>query len=169
MFRARASLARFRARTSQILTFVLAVLQHNPVAYNINPLDVKVFKDPVHVSGERGSYFGFSVALYVGTSESLLLVGAPRANSSGLPRVTEPGTVFKCAMNGVCEEWVMDKTENGPHPRERLVNQIKDNAWIGATIAVQNKTEARIMVRYYLFFAFARRCWTALAIYTLDS
>lgn len=145
MLRTCASLAHFRVRIS---IFVLAILQHNPSAYNINPFDVKLFRDPMHVSGERGSYFGFSVALYVGTSESLLLVGAPRANSSELPYVTEPGTVFKCAMNGMCKEWVMDKTGNGPHPRERLVNQIKDNAWIGATIAVQNHTEARIVVRY---------------------
>ncbi|XP_011872800.1 PREDICTED: integrin alpha pat-2-like [Vollenhovia emeryi] len=129
-----------------ILIFVLAILQRNPSAYNINSLDAEVFRDPMRVPGERGSYFGFSVALYVGANESLLLVGAPRANSSELPYVTEPGTVFKCAMNGVCKEWVMDKTGNGPRPRERFVNQIKDNAWIGATIAVQNKTVARVMV-----------------------
>lgn len=149
MFWARASSAHFRV---QILIFILAILQHNPSAYNINSLSAEIFRDPVHVSAGRGSYFGFSVALYVSADEFLLLVGAPRANSSELPFVTEPGTVFKCAMNGVCKEWVMDKTGNGPHPRERLINQIKDNAWIGATIAVQNNTEARVMVRYCLHF-----------------
>ncbi|KAL0127515.1 hypothetical protein PUN28_003059 [Cardiocondyla obscurior] len=138
-----ASLIYFRVL---ILIFVLAILQHNSSAYNINLLNAKVFKDPMHVLGERASYFGFSVALYVGTDKYLLLIGAPRANSSELPFVTEPGTVFKCTMNGVCKEWVMDKTGNGPHPRERLINQIKNNAWIGATIAVQNKTEPRVMV-----------------------
>jgi len=136
----------------QILIFVLAIRQHNSSAYNINSLNAKIFRDSVHVSHERGNYFGFSVALYVGANESLLLVGAPRANSSGLPSVIEPGTVFKCAMNGVCKEWMIDKTGNGPHPRKRLINQIKDNAWIGATIAVQNSTEARVMVRPCLFF-----------------
>lgn len=154
MFWTRASLSRFRV---QILIFVLAIPQHNPSAYNINPLDVEIFRDPRHVSSERASYFGFSVALYVGADESLLLVGAPRANSSELPYVMEPGTVFKCVMNGVCREWVMDKTGNGPHPRERLINQIKDNAWIGATIAVQNKTEARVMVRFRLFFCISHQ------------
>ena len=136
----------------QILIFVLAILQHNSSAYNINTLNAQIFRNPVHVPTGRGSYFGFSVAFYVGADKSLLLVGAPRANSSGLPFVTEPGTVFKCAMNGVCKEWVMDKTGNGPHPRERLINQIKDNAWIGATIAVQNNTKAKVMVRYCLCF-----------------
>ncbi|XP_012523377.1 integrin alpha-PS4 [Monomorium pharaonis] len=130
----------------QILILALIIMQHNPSAYNINTFSAKIFRNPMHVSTGRRNYFGFSVALYVGTSESLLLVGAPRANSSGLPFVTEPGTVFKCSMNGVCKEWVIDRTGNGPHPRERLINQIKDNAWIGATIAVQNNTKARVMV-----------------------
>ncbi|XP_024893200.1 integrin alpha-9-like [Temnothorax curvispinosus] len=146
MLRTRASLTHFRV---QILIFVLAILQHNPLAYNINSLDAEIFRDPMHESGARESYFGFSVALYVGANETLLLVGAPRANSSALPNVMEPGTVFKCAMNGVCKEWVVDKTGNGrvsSHPPEKFVNQIKDNAWIGATIAVQNKTEARVVV-----------------------
>ncbi|XP_011062197.1 PREDICTED: integrin alpha-PS4-like [Acromyrmex echinatior] len=130
----------------QSLMFILTILQHNPSAYNINSHNGEVFRNPVHISGGRGSYFGFSVALYVGVNESLLLVGAPRANSNALPFVTEPGTVFKCAMNGICEEWVIDKTGNGLHPYKRQINQIKDYAWIGATIAVQNSTEARVMV-----------------------
>ncbi|KAM0729346.1 Integrin alpha-PS4 [Formica fusca] len=128
------------------LIFILTIAQLNPLAYNIDTLNAKVYDDPTRVSGERHSYFGFSVALYTSAEGPLLLVGAPRANSSELPFVTEPGTVFKCAMNGVCGEWVIDKTGNGPHPRETLINQIKDNAWIGATIAVENKTEPRVVV-----------------------
>ncbi|KAL6264540.1 hypothetical protein P5V15_004645 [Pogonomyrmex californicus] len=143
MFRAHASLPYFCIRT--LISF-LVIVTHNSLAYNINLLNAKIFKDPVHRSNGRGSYFGFSVALYAGAKESLLLVGAPRANSSELPFVTEPGTVFKCTMNGMCREWVIDRTGNGPHPREKLINQIKNNAWIGATIAVQNETEARVMV-----------------------
>ncbi|KAL6431766.1 hypothetical protein ACFW04_007349 [Cataglyphis niger] len=128
------------------LILILMIVRHNSLAYNINTLNAKVYDDPMRVSGERRSYFGFSVALYTSAEGPLLLVGAPRANSSELPFVTEPGTVFKCAMNGTCGEWVIDKTGNGPHPREALVNQIKDNAWIGATIAVENKTEPRVVV-----------------------
>ncbi|XP_070157103.1 integrin alpha-PS4 isoform X2 [Polyergus mexicanus] len=128
------------------LILILTIAQLNSLAYNIDTLNAKVYDDPTRVSGERRSYFGFSVALYTSAEGPLLLVGAPRANSSELPFVTEPGTVFKCAMNGVCGEWVIDKTGNGPHPRETLINQIKDNAWIGATIAVENKTEPRVVV-----------------------
>lgn len=135
------------------LILILTIVQHSPLAYNIDVLNAKVYDDPTRALDGRRSYFGFSVALYTSPKESLLLVGAPRANSSELPMVTEPGTVFKCAMNGVCGEWVIDKTGNGPHPRERLINQLKDNAWIGATVVVENKTEPRVVVRrYFLSF-----------------
>ncbi|XP_072762509.1 integrin alpha-8 isoform X2 [Anoplolepis gracilipes] len=130
-----------------LILILILIVQNNPLAYNIDTHNVKVYNDPTIVSSsERRSYFGFSVALYTSAEESLLLVGAPRANSSELPLVTEPGTVFKCTMNGICREWMIDRTRNGPHPRERLINQIKDNAWIGATIVVENKTEPRVVV-----------------------
>lgn len=130
---------------ARVFVLVLIILQYSTLAYNINSRDVKIFSNPT--SGGRGSYFGFSVALYAGVNTSLLLVGAPRANSSELLSVEEPGAVFKCTLSGVCEEWVMDKSENGPHPGNELINQIRNNSWIGATIAVENKTEARVVVR----------------------
>lgn len=131
------------------LILVLTIVQRNPLGYNVDVLNARVYDDPTRASGGRRSYFGFSVALYTSPKESLLLVGAPRANSSVLTTVIEPGTVFKCAMNGACGEWVIDKTGNGPHPRERLINQLKDNAWIGATVVVENRTEPRVVVRRY--------------------
>lgn len=141
----------------RILSFVLTIVRHNPLAYNINFLNAEVFRDPSRASSsERRSYFGFSVALYANAKESLVLVGAPRANSSALPLVTEPGTVFKCAPNNTCKEWVIDKTGNGRYSYDKLnVNQIKDNAWIGATIvAGKNKEAARIVVRSRFFFKY---------------
>lgn len=139
-----------------LILIVMMIARHNLSAYNINTHDAKVYDDPARVSsGEfftRRSYFGFSVALYTSAKEALLLVGAPQANSSELPFVTEPGAVFRCAMNGVCGEWVIDRTGNGPRPRERLINQIKNNAWIGATIVVENKTEPRVVVCLYIYF-----------------
>ncbi|XP_032691162.1 integrin alpha-9-like isoform X2 [Odontomachus brunneus] len=126
---------------------VLIILRYNPLAYNINSRSVQIFNYPVTASSlRRGSYFGFSVALYAGTDNSLVLVGAPRANSTRLHNVKEPGTVFQCAMNGVCKEWLVDQSVNGVYPRNRRIKQIKDNAWIGATIAVENKTIARVVV-----------------------
>lgn len=136
----------FRKMLRASLVLILTIVQRNPAAYNIDVLNAKVYDDPTRVSAGRRSYFGFSVALYTSPKESLLLVGAPRANSSELPLVTEPGMVFKCSMNGICEEWVIDKTGNGPRPRERLIHQLKDNAWIGATVVVENRTEPKVVV-----------------------
>lgn len=145
---------KYASLVERTLIFVLTIVRYSPSAYNIDLNSAEVFRNPVSLlSYKRDSYFGFSVALYVGANESVLLVGAPRANSSELQFVTEPGTVFQCKINDVqngCKEWPIDKTENGP--RKEVMSQIKDNAWIGATIAVQNKTEARVVVCYQFIF-----------------
>lgn len=133
---------------ARIIFFILTILQYNSSAYNIDSRGAKIFSDPARVLGTHSSYFGFSVALYAGEESSMLLVGAPRANSNELKNVKEPGVVYACKMDGVCKEWVIDKSGNGLH---KFVNQIKDGAWIGATIAVQNETEARVVVCSYLF------------------
>ncbi|XP_014480126.1 PREDICTED: integrin alpha-9-like [Dinoponera quadriceps] len=123
------------------LVFALLIPRHDPSAYNIDPRNVRVFGDPVPASPQRrGSYFGFSVALYAGAGDPLLLVGAPRANSTALRGVNEPGTVFKCTMNGECKEWLVDRSVNGLRPADTRIRQVKDNAWIGANIAVESKT-----------------------------
>lgn len=66
----------------------------------------------------------------------MLLVGAPRANSSIIKNVIEPGTVYQCSINNSCKEWIIDKNGNGEYSEW---NQIKDNAWIGAIIAEKIK------------------------------
>jgi len=116
-----------------IIMFILIIVRYNPSAYNIDSRNARIFRDPM--PSKRGSYFGFSVVLYIGGADkSLLLVGAPRANSSQLPFVTEPGTVFQCELDeSRCTEWPIHKTGNSSHPHERF-NQIKDNAWIGITM-----------------------------------
>ncbi|KAL6264541.1 hypothetical protein P5V15_004646 [Pogonomyrmex californicus] len=129
----------------QTLIFILTIIRYNPLAYNIDSDSAIIFRDPVFISG-RESYFGFSVALYAGVNESLLLVGAPRANSSAEPDIIEPGVVFKCQMNGICQEWMLDVVHNAPLRFENLINQKKDNSWFGATIAVQDKAEPRVVV-----------------------
>lgn len=137
-----------RVRSFIIIIIILTTVKHSPSAYNINLRDARIFHDPAHArtSGARGNYFGFSVALYAGANESLLLVGAPRANSSELPSVMEPGAVFKCWTNGTCGKWPIDETGSRPQFYNAKTSQIKDHAWIGATIAVENSTKARVVV-----------------------
>ncbi|XP_043271605.1 integrin alpha-8-like [Venturia canescens] len=118
--------------------------------YNFDVKNVKVFEDPMKYRSSRESYFGFSTALYTSSFNDLagasVLVGAPRANSSFVPTVLEPGIVYTCPVNGSCVEWNIDPTTNGHVDRNPNLNQIKDNAWIGATIGVENKSQPKIMV-----------------------
>ncbi|XP_017761213.1 PREDICTED: integrin alpha-5-like [Eufriesea mexicana] len=129
------------------LCFVLIILKYDVLAYNLDVDNAKVFNVPKVLNSQRGSYFGFSVALYTDEVDSILLVGAPRANTSLIQNVIEPGTVYQCRINKRCKEWIIDKSGNGnKHEQCSTINQIKDNAWIGATIAIENKTNPRIVV-----------------------
>lgn len=122
--------------------------------YNFDAKNVKIFGDPMNYRSSRESYFGFSTALYKSFSDDFsgasILVGAPRANVSYIPSVLEPGTVYKCQISGNCSEWNLDPTANGHISRNVNINQIKDNAWIGATIGVENKDKPKVMVRIIL-------------------
>ncbi|XP_076290000.1 integrin alpha-5 isoform X2 [Lasioglossum baleicum] len=104
--------------------------------YNLDVDNAKIFDVPKNVYHKRGSYFGFSVAFYKNGEHSILLVGAPRANRSATSSVTEPGCVYQCPISSTCTEWNI----NNQH------KMIQNNTWIGATIAVENKTDPRIMV-----------------------
>ncbi|OAD54548.1 Integrin alpha-5 [Eufriesea mexicana] len=127
-------------------SFVLIILKYDVLAYNLDVDNAKVFNVPKVLNSQRGSYFGFSVALYTDEVDSILLVGAPRANTSLIQNVIEPGTVYQCRINKRCKEWIIDKSGNGnKHEQCSTINQIKDNAWIGATIAIENKTNPRIV------------------------
>ncbi|KOX74851.1 Integrin alpha-8 [Melipona quadrifasciata] len=120
-------------------------LPYNVLAYNLNIDNAKVFNIPKVFNHQRGSYFGFSIALYTDGQDSVLLVSAPRANTSIIENVIEPGTVFQCPINEACKEWIIDR-RNDNYKQYSTINQIKDNAWIGATIAVENKTNPKIVV-----------------------
>lgn len=133
--------------------FALIILQYNVLAYNLNTDNAKVFNIPQVFNHQRGSYFGFSVALYTDGQNSVLLVSAPRANTSIIKNVIEPGTVFQCPINETCKEWIIDR-RNDNYKQYSTINQIKNNAWIGATIAVENKTNPKIVVCKNLYFSF---------------
>lgn len=124
----------------------LVMLKYNVLTYNLDINNAKVFNNPTILNYKRGSYFGFSVALYTNKEESVLLIGAPRANSSTIQDAIETGTVYQCPINDTCKEWNVDKTGNNQHKQKSNVSQFKNNAWIGATIAVENTIDPRIVV-----------------------
>ncbi|XP_033228288.1 integrin alpha-8-like isoform X2 [Belonocnema kinseyi] len=131
--------------------FLILLCTVSLLAYNIDVKNAQIFTDPKEETvNERKSYFGFSVALYVDSNSwenSLILVGAPRANISLIKTVTEPGSVFKCSVGGSCKEWILDPTEDGDIKfRSRTTSQLRDNAWTGATISVKNGTNPTVVV-----------------------
>ncbi|XP_076235049.1 integrin alpha-5 [Calliopsis andreniformis] len=127
------------------LNFVLLILRHDVLTYNLDVDNVKVFSIP-KTSNYKGNYFGFSVALYTNGEDSILLVGAPRANSSATEHIIEPGTVYQCPINGTCKEWIIDDIESTRNTQKPSINEVRDHAWIGATIAIENKTDAKVVI-----------------------
>ena len=139
--------------------FLILMCIVSSLAYNIDVKNAQIFTDPKEATvNERKSYFGFSVALYVDLNNwenSLILVGAPRANITLVKTVTEPGSVFKCLIGsgGSCKEWILDPTEDGDIKfRSRTTSQLRDNAWTGSTIAIKNGTNPTVVVLNLLEF-----------------
>ncbi|XP_058809911.1 integrin alpha-4-like [Phymastichus coffea] len=128
-----------------LLLYVLSLLVVDVQSYNLDVQNIQVFEDPQISKNGRPSYFGFSVALYSSGSDSVLLVGAPRANSSAMRGgFIEPGAVYSCrlASNGSCIEWPVN-----PTPQTLTANRNSmDYAWLGATISVQNTTKPKVVV-----------------------
>ncbi|XP_031786388.1 integrin alpha-PS3 [Nasonia vitripennis] len=128
------------------MLFLLALLStlhlhhHQALGYNVDDKHPKIFSSEA-AAGE--SYFGYSVALYAGGEDSVLLVGAPRANSSFFPGVFEPGAVYRCSpANGSCSEWLIDVSGE---------RQVKDGSWLGASMDLRvpredESTEARVAI-----------------------
>lgn len=128
-------------------------------AYNVDVDNAKIFHYPKdNNENVRKNYFGFSVALYVDENfleNSLILVGAPRANVSQIKTVIEPGSIFKCSIqsNESCKEWILDSTEDGDIKfRSLTAVQLRDNAWTGATIAVKSGINPTVVV-FIIYFS----------------
>ncbi|XP_076645914.1 integrin alpha-8 isoform X2 [Halictus rubicundus] len=120
----------------------LIMVRHTVLPYNLDVDNAKIFDIPKNLYHERASYFGFSVAFYKKGKDSILLVGAPRANASATQNVIEPGCMYQCPIRGTCTEWNISKQ----HKRFHKFREFQNNMWIGATIAVGNKADPRIMV-----------------------
>ncbi|XP_068449967.1 integrin alpha-7 isoform X2 [Clinocottus analis] len=90
----------------------------------------------LHKLGDRGTFFGFSLALHQQLTpepQSWLLVGAPQAAGQGLLRGSRPGALFKCPITPEeydCERVDIDGDVN-------LNKESKDNQWLGVTVKSQ--------------------------------
>ncbi|XP_076379029.1 integrin alpha-8 [Megalopta genalis] len=122
--------------------FILVMIKHTAFPYNLDVDNTKIFNIPKNFN-KRASYFGFSVAFYENEINSILLVGAPRANVSAKQNLNEPGCVYTCPIRSKCTQW--DITDQ--YTRKQHLYDISINAsWVGATIAVEKKVNPSIMV-----------------------
>lgn len=85
----------------------------------------------------RNPYFGFSVALQHSQNDTnLVMVGAPRANSSSPDKhnTPEPGTLFKCPLSSdTCEELQIDLEG----PRVGRYKGLQNYGWLGGSLDSQ--------------------------------
>ncbi|XP_023240629.1 integrin alpha-4-like isoform X1 [Centruroides sculpturatus] len=78
------------------LTWIFGFVAEISSCYNIDTNFPIVFKN-----NKQGSYFGSSVEFYSNKNEQWVLIGAPKANSSGIYRV---GVLYQCSISKNCQE-----------------------------------------------------------------
>uniref|UniRef100_A0A8C5CF11 Integrin alpha-2 domain-containing protein n=1 Tax=Gadus morhua TaxID=8049 RepID=A0A8C5CF11_GADMO len=87
----------------------------------------------LHKLGDRGTFFGFSLALHEQLTpepQSWILVGAPRAAGQGAQQGTRPGALFRCPITP--EEYDCERVDIDGDGQES-----KDNQWLGVTVKSQ--------------------------------
>uniref|UniRef100_A0A8C5DQ95 Integrin alpha-2 domain-containing protein n=1 Tax=Gouania willdenowi TaxID=441366 RepID=A0A8C5DQ95_GOUWI len=90
----------------------------------------------LHKLGDRGTFFGFSLALHQQLTpepQSWILVGAPQAAGRGLLTGSRPGALFKCPITA--EEY--DCLRVDIDSEVSLERESKDNQWLGVTVKSQ--------------------------------
>ncbi|KAJ0070585.1 hypothetical protein NL108_016451 [Boleophthalmus pectinirostris] len=91
---------------------------------------------PFVFSGPQGSYFGFSVDFFnPSNSKSDVLIGAPRANTSGSGSIVERGAVYSCPWRSVssCQQLQFDTTDDRKHTNGAQM-EFKSKQWFGASV-----------------------------------
>ncbi|XP_037107836.1 integrin alpha-7 isoform X3 [Syngnathus acus] len=112
------------------LLWALLTLLNHVGAFNLDTTHT------LHKLGDRGTFFGFSLALHQQLTpepQSWILVGAPQAAGHGLLRGSRPGALFKCPITPEeydCERVDIDGTVS-------LNKENKDNQWLGVTVKSQ--------------------------------
>ncbi|XP_074658698.1 integrin alpha-PS1-like [Tubulanus polymorphus] len=99
---------------------------------------------PLIKTGHPDSYFGFSVAEHIialgapTPNQSVILIGAPRGNSTFMRRVVRPGVVYSCPISHArhtdCQLLRIDDLGRVEKPAD---DESKDNQWMGVTLRSQ--------------------------------
>ncbi|XP_063536455.1 integrin alpha-PS1 isoform X1 [Cydia strobilella] len=127
---------------------VFLCILYSVSSFNLEP------RIPVIKFGEKGSYFGFSVAEHLtlneaGGSTSWLLVGAPLGQNLQ-PNTNRSGALWKCPLTAGtsdCEQVPTDgkrtahakvnKNVDSAHLLPPLSEEIKNGQWLGVSVASQ--------------------------------
>uniref|UniRef100_A0A8C9SS86 Integrin subunit alpha 7 n=1 Tax=Scleropages formosus TaxID=113540 RepID=A0A8C9SS86_SCLFO len=120
----------FQKRPSVLTT--LPALASFPLALGFN-LDTT---QTLTKEGEKGSFFGFSLALHQQLSpisHSWILVGAPRARGLGALQGSRPGALYRCPITA--EEYDCERVDIDGEVRPD--RESKDNQWLGVTVRSQ--------------------------------
>lgn len=98
-------------------------------------------ENPSVFSGPQGSYFGFSVDFFrPDDTQSNVLVGAPRANTSAASSVVERGAVYSCPWKSAdaCQQLQFDNTDDRKSSTG-VQMEFKSNQWFGASVRSDGK------------------------------
>lgn len=145
--------------------------------YSIHPsISVSAFnidtQSAVIHQGDKGSYFGFSVAQHKDRGVSYLLVGAPKAQTDQ-PGTKQTGAVYKCTPinNRSCQQIPFDPTGSSTIKIKGETKQADDKSyqWFGASLhsANDNGSFVACAPQYVYFSASLKRrdpvgtCWVS--------
>ncbi|XP_040213577.1 integrin alpha-4 [Rana temporaria] len=126
---------------SHICTFIWVTLPAAG-AYNIDESSPMIFQGP------SGSLFGYSVILHSYGTEKWMIVGAPKANQTTRPNISNPGGIFKCKIgdniNGSCEAMDVGEQNGAKCGRTCIVDQ--DDQWLGVSMSRQQTKDGELLV-----------------------
>lgn len=117
----------------------LAVIQFiHCSAFNMAVKHATVIPDPAR---DDNSYFGYTLEFRkYEASQPRLIVGAPRGTY--YRNITRTGLVYECSVDANDTCYVRELETIGDVSRR----DIKENTWIGGTIAVQDETEGNVVI-----------------------
>ncbi|XP_033473178.1 integrin alpha-V [Epinephelus lanceolatus] len=110
------------------LLLLLCSCFHRGGSFNLDVDKPSVF------SGPEGSYFGFSVDFFKTSDnqKSDVLIGAPRANTSGV--VVERGAVYSCPWkSSACQQLQFDSSDDRKNDAG-VPMEFKSKQWFGASV-----------------------------------
>ncbi|GAA6228042.1 integrin alpha-7 isoform X1 [Lates japonicus] len=117
-------------RWTTLLLWLLLTLFSQARGFNLDTTHT------LHKFGDRGTFFGFSLALHQQLTpepQSWILVGAPQAAGQGRLRGSRPGALFRCPITP--EEYDCERVDiDGEVSLDR---ESKDNQWLGVTVKSQ--------------------------------